>query len=152
MSFPRNDFSIEIYARKAIQPVSSILDIASPNPFESIPDELIDSIFSFLNARDLRRCAQVCEHWKTCSESNDIWKRLWTIHFHEPFVETDDQKRDFFQKIYIKITGEKTVKMLFYEKQIALLNSKKTEGKSEKSHLDNNYFRATLFMGYPRLS
>ncbi len=107
MSFPRNDFSIEIYARKAIQPVSSIsedicttkaappassiLDIDSPNPFESIPVELIDFIFSFLNTRDLKRCAQTCKGFKACSENDHICKRLWTIHFNVPFVVSDDQ-------------------------------------------------------------
>src|ERR1700761_2315227 len=62
------------------------------NKFVSVPLQMIQQIFSLLDARDVSVCLTVCRHWQTIANHNSLWKNLlppfngfdkeqWVKHF-----------------------------------------------------------------------
>lgn len=55
--------------------------------FNHLPEEMITSIFSYLNVVDRTRCARVCKLWNVVVFSPQLWKELyptnWAKGFHD---------------------------------------------------------------------
>jgi len=68
------------------------------DPVEHLPQELVHSVFSFLDGRSLSCAAMVSKKWNACSDDNLLWKTLskstWNLSESECFTNThQDWKR-----------------------------------------------------------
>lgn len=49
---------------------------------ETLPDELLQKIFFYLDVKSFLSCASTCGRWERIANDNVIWKRLYCIHLH----------------------------------------------------------------------
>jgi hypothetical protein len=48
---------------------------------ECLPDNVLEIVFSFLDAEDLARVAAVCHIWNAVAGSPSLWRNLCRLHF-----------------------------------------------------------------------
>ena len=60
--------------------------------FNHLPQEMMSSIFSYLNVQDRTRCAQVCKLWNVVVYSPHLWKEIYPTNWAKGFY--DFQYRD----------------------------------------------------------
>ena len=72
--------------------------------FNSLPEEMIGQIFSYLNPLDRTRCARVCKLWNILIYAPELWREVYPTNwakglcdfqYHDPypFAEADLKKR-----------------------------------------------------------
>ena len=62
-----------------------------------LPDELWLKIYSYLNPRDLCRCAQVCKVWAGLSRDMSLWHSVWPRHWAQgewSFTQPEDEEEE----------------------------------------------------------
>lgn len=62
---------------------------------EKLSDEILVRIFSFLSARDLCRCSQVCSSWCRLSDDFHLWKKLFIESF-DKFISDSSYYKNLF--------------------------------------------------------
>ncbi|XP_013408873.1 F-box/LRR-repeat protein 5 [Lingula anatina] len=76
-----------------------------------LPPEVLVNIFSYLNPRDLARCAQVCKTWNTLTMDGQLWKAIYPVQwaqgnwsFSAPDLEQEPE--DFSEDRYVVIDDD----------------------------------------------
>lgn len=130
-----------------------------------IPTDLLESIFSYLDVKDLARTSLVCKQWSEISQNDRLWKNLvkktipGKAEFLLPECESSHQKvKEFYspsvQKVFFALSfPDKTTELsgdfserLFPESTIEFLQSpvRKTEEKVKRLAKDLDAPRDTL--------
>lgn len=60
----------------AMKPPEAETEIWSIRHINSLPQEILFSVFKFVSFADLRRIVLVCRHWREVGEDPVLWKRL----------------------------------------------------------------------------
>lgn len=58
-----------------------------------LPQDILGSIFSYLNPQDLGRAAQVCQSWRAAQEQNWVWQNVTRSILDMPTPTQDSWKR-----------------------------------------------------------
>ena len=60
---------------------STDLLITSEHTFDLLPDEILLSIMSYLNPRELCRAAQMCKRWNQLTMDGSLWTGVYPMNW-----------------------------------------------------------------------
>lgn len=81
-----------------------------------LPDELWLKIYSYLNPRDLCRCARVCKVWAGLSRDMSLWHSIWPTRwargnwsFNKPEEEEEEEEEDIWDSSLCCVQGNSSM-------------------------------------------